>query len=68
MRRGPPSRPSLRAALSVAALALAAFVLPALGLDATPAAAVGLALYAVGLAVWRPRGLRQSWSYLRSLA
>jgi O-antigen/teichoic acid export membrane protein len=58
----------LRAALSVAALALAAFVLPALGLGATPAAAVGLALYVAGLAVWRPRGLRQSWSYLRSLA
>ena len=66
------ARPALsalsRAALSVAALAVVAFALPALGLDAGPAAAVGLALYAVGLAVWRPRGLRQSWSYLRSLA
>ena len=52
----------------MAALAVVAFALPALGLDAGPAAAVGLALYAVGLAAWRPRGLRQSWSYLRSLA
>ena len=57
-----------RAALTVAALAVVAFGVPSLGLDDGPAAAVGLALYAVGLLAWRPRGLRQSWSYLRSLA
>ncbi len=66
------ARPALSAlaaaALTVAALALVAFTVPALGLDAGLAAAVGLALYAVALAAWRPRGLRQSWSYLRSLA
>lgn len=56
------------AALTVAALAVAAFVVPSLGLDDGPAAAAGLALYAVGLLAWRPRGLRRSWSYLRSLA
>jgi O-antigen/teichoic acid export membrane protein len=57
-----------KAALTVAAFAVVAFGLPALGLDAGPAAAAGLALYAVGLAAVRPRGLRRSWSYLRSLA
>ncbi len=66
------ARPALSAlaaaALTVAALALVAFTVPAPGLDAGLAAAVGLALYAVALAAWRPRGLRQSWSYLRSLA
>jgi hypothetical protein len=66
------ARPALTAlagaALTVAAIAAAAFGVPALGLDAGPAAAVGLAVYAVVLAAWRPRGLRQSWSYLRSLA
>jgi len=55
-------------ALTVAALAVATFAVPALALDDGPSAAVGLALYIVVLAVWRPRGLRRSWSYLRSLA
>ena len=66
------ARPALSAlagaALTVAALTVATFTVPALALDAGPAAAVGLGLYAVVLAAWRPRGLRQSWSYLRSLA
>ena len=56
------------AALMVAAVALVTFGVPALGLEGGPAAAAGLALYVVVLAAWRPRGLRQSWSYLRSLA
>ena len=56
------------AALMVAAVALVTFGVPALGLESGPAAAVGLALYVIVLAAWRPRGLRQSWSYLRSLA
>jgi hypothetical protein len=55
-------------ALTVAALAVATFAVPALALDDGPSAAVGLALYIVVLAAWRPRGLRRSWSYLRSLA
>jgi hypothetical protein len=57
-----------RAALTVAALACAAFLVPALGLSSGPAAAVGLAVYVAVLALLRPPGLRQSWSYLRSLA
>lgn len=72
LRRLHAARPALSAlasaALTVAVLGAATFLLPALVLDPAPAAAVGLALYAAALALLRPQGLRRSWSYLRSLA
>jgi len=36
-------------------------------LDQIPAAALGLVLYVVVLGVWRPRGLRRAWAYVRAL-
>jgi O-antigen/teichoic acid export membrane protein len=55
------------AALVCGLVAVAAFGLPRLVLDRIPAAAAGLALYVVVLAVWRPIGLRRAWAYLRAL-
>ncbi len=55
------------AAAVIASIALVAFGLPALVLDSAPAAMLGLAVYAVVLAVLRPRGLRASWRYLHGL-
>jgi len=55
------------AALVCGALAAVAFGLPALLLDSLAAAVVGVLLYAVALAAWRPAGLRAAWSYVRSL-
>jgi len=49
------------------ALAAAAFGLPRLLLGPVAAAVAGVVLYAVALAVWRPRGLRQAWAYLHAL-
>jgi hypothetical protein len=48
-------------------LAAAAFGLAAVALDGVLAAAVGVAAYAAVLAVWRPRGLREAWTYVRAL-
>ena len=57
----------LVAALVCGALAAAAFGLPRLLLGPVAAAVAGVVLYAVALAVWRPRGLRQAWAYLHAL-
>ena len=57
----------LRAAAAVAAVALVAFVPANLLLGAVPAAIVGVVLYAVLVVAWRPRGLTESWGYLRAL-
>ncbi len=58
----------LLAASTVCGLSAAAcFGASRLVLGAVPAAASGLALYAIVLAVWRPAGLRASWAYLRRL-
>ena len=48
-------------------LAALVFGLPRLVVGPVPAAIVGLALYAVLLAAWRPIGLREAWTYLRTL-
>jgi hypothetical protein len=48
-------------------LAVLAFGLPRLVVGPFPAAATGLVLYGVVLAVWRPTGLRDSWAYVRAL-
>ena len=57
----------LRAAAAIAAVALVAFVPANLLLGAVPAAIVGVVLYAVLVVAWRPRGLTESWGYLRAL-
>jgi hypothetical protein len=48
-------------------LAFAVFAALAFALPAIPAAAVGLAAYAVLLALLRPRGLVRAWTYVRAL-
>jgi hypothetical protein len=48
-------------------LAVVAFAAPRLVLGAVPASLVGLALYSVVLATWRPAGLREAWAYARAL-
>jgi hypothetical protein len=55
------------AAAIVACLSLAGFVPPALVLDSSAAALVGLGAYVALVGVLRPRGLRASWGYLRAL-
>jgi hypothetical protein len=55
------------AAVICGGLAAVAFGLPHVVLGAVPAAAVGLALYAAALGVWRPAGLRSAWLYVRTL-
>jgi len=64
-------RPTLRgvalSALAVATLTCAAFAPPGLLLGGVASALVGLALYVGLVALIRPRGLRESWSYLRAL-
>jgi hypothetical protein len=55
------------AALTVAVLALVAFVPPWLLLGPIAAAAAGVAAYALLLAALRPPGLLASWRYLRAL-
>ena len=57
-----------RAASTVAVVAGAAFVVPALVVRPGLAAAAGLVAYAVVLATVRPAGLSGSWHYLRTLA
>jgi hypothetical protein len=48
-------------------LAALAFGLPRLVLGPFAAAAAGLVLYTVVVAVWRPAGLRDAWAYVRAL-
>ncbi|MDX6478227.1 MAG: hypothetical protein QOG29_814, partial [Gaiellaceae bacterium] len=56
-----------RLAVAVGVLAGLSFGLVSLVLGGFPAAAVGLALYGLLLALWRPRGLREAWIYVRAL-
>jgi len=55
------------AAAFVAVLTVVAFLPPALVLGTPASALVGIALYVVLLAMVRPRSLRGSWHYLRTL-
>jgi len=64
---GPGVRGLALAALVVAALTCAAFVPAGLVAGGVLGALVGLALYVGLVALTRPRGLRESWSYLRAL-
>jgi hypothetical protein len=48
-------------------LAVVAFAAPRAVFGAVPASLVGLALYSVALATWRPAGLRDAWAYARAL-
>jgi len=57
----------LRAAVAIGALAVVAFLPPSLVLGTVVAAIVGVVLYVVLVAVWRPTGLTRSWGYLRDL-
>jgi hypothetical protein len=57
----------LVAAATCGAVALAAYGLPRLVLGPVAAAAVGLILYSVVLAAWRPVGLRHALGYMRDL-
>lgn len=56
-----------RLALLEAAAAALSFGVLALAVGGIPAAAAGLALYALLLAALRPRGLREAWAYVRAL-
>lgn len=56
-----------RLAVVVAAVAALSFGLLALVLGGIPAAALGLPLYALLLALALPLGLRSAWSYVRAL-
>jgi O-antigen/teichoic acid export membrane protein len=56
-----------RLAIRLAFVAGLSFGLLALAIGGIPAAAVGLALYALLLAAIRPRGLREAWAYVRAL-
>jgi hypothetical protein len=51
----------------IGAFVLVAFGLPSLVLPSIPAAVVGVALYLGALALLRPRGLVESWRYVRAL-
>jgi hypothetical protein len=55
------------AALVCGGLATIAFGAPRAVLGAVPAAIVGLVVYAIVLASWRPLGLRSAWTYARAL-
>jgi hypothetical protein len=55
------------AAATCGALAVAAFGLPRLVVGPFAAAVVGLIAYFAVLGVWRPRGLRHAWAYMRTL-
>ncbi len=56
-----------RLAVLETALAAASFGALSIVLGGIPAAAAGLALYAVLLGVLRPAGLRDAWAYVRTL-
>ena len=56
------------AAVTAATFAVAAFVVPWLLLAPVAAAAVGVLVYGVLVAVVRPRGLRTAWRYLHQLS
>ncbi|MDX6513069.1 MAG: Lipid flippase MurJ [Gaiellaceae bacterium] len=56
-----------RLAVRVGAIAAASFGVVAVVWGGVPAALVGLVLYTVLLAAFRPRGLREAWAYVRAL-
>lgn len=49
-------------------LTVAAFGIASIAIDGVPAALVGLALYTAAFLLWRPRGLRTAWAYVRALS
>ena len=55
------------AAATIAVFAVVAFLPAGLVLGSVPGAMVGLAAYVALMALVRPRGLRASWAYLRTL-
>ena len=55
------------AALAIAALTVAAYLPLGLLLGSIAAALVGLLVYCVLIALWRPAALTRSWGYLRAL-
>ena len=55
------------AACVVSALVVVAYVPPSLAAGGLLGALVGLVVYVGLVALLRPRGLRESWSYLRAL-
>jgi hypothetical protein len=55
------------AAVVCGGLAAVTFGVSGVLLGAVAAALVGLALYALVLASWRPVGLRTAWTYARAL-
>jgi hypothetical protein len=61
------ARGLLLAAAAIAALTVLAFLPPALVLGSLASATAGLVLYALLVVVVRPRGLTESWMYLRAL-
>jgi hypothetical protein len=61
------TRGLLFAAAFVATVTLASFVPPDVFLGSVASAAVGLVVYGALVGVLRPRGLTDSWSYLRAL-
>jgi len=56
-----------RSALAVTAIVLVSFGLPALVVPTAAAAVIGVVLYVGALALLRPRGLVESWHYVRAL-
>ena len=61
------ARGLFKAATAVLAMTLVAYVLPSVLLGSLVAAVLGVVAYCAIIAVLRPRGLYESWSYLRSL-
>jgi hypothetical protein len=57
----------LRAAVAIGAVSVAAFLPAGLVLGTIAAAVAGVAVYLVLVLAWRPRGLTESWGYLRAL-
>jgi hypothetical protein len=56
-----------RLAVVESALAAVSFGLLGLVVGGIPAAVLGLVVYAALILVWRPRGLREAWAYVRAL-
>ena len=57
----------VRSSLVIAAVVVATFAVPALVAPSAVAAVLGAALYVAALALLRPRGLVESWHYVRAL-